>query len=114
MTVSTRHLVDPQLVGLLDAMPYTELNPETLALMRAAPMVFPVRPEDVARTEMTRHSAPGREGAPDVPVIVYRPAGVTSALPCILHIHGGGYVLGRRRRPRRPIGRWRRTSAVAS
>jgi acetyl esterase/lipase len=94
MTVSTRHLVDPQLLGLIDTMPYVELDPETLALMRAAPMVFPVRPEDVPRTEMKRHSAPGRDGAPDVPVIVYRPVGAEGMLPCILHIHGGGYVLG--------------------
>jgi triacylglycerol lipase len=27
-------------------------------------------------------------------LIVYRPAGAEGALPCILHIHGGGYVLG--------------------
>jgi acetyl esterase/lipase len=91
---NTRHLVDPQLLGLLDTIPYVELNPETLALMRGAPMVFPVRPEDVARATMTRHAAPGRDGAPEVPVIVYRPAGAEGALPSILHIHGGGYVLG--------------------
>ena len=92
--INTRHLVDPQLVALLDTMPYIDLNPETLALMRATPMVFPVRPGDMARTSMTTHAAPGRGGAPEVAVIVYRPAGAEGALPCILHIHGGGYVLG--------------------
>ena len=91
---STRHLVDPQLLTLLDTIPYLELNPDTLAVMRGSPMMFPVRPEDVARTEMSKHSAAGRDGAPDVPVIVYRPAGAEGVLPCILHIHGGGYVLG--------------------
>ncbi len=91
---STRHLVDPQLLTLLDTIPYVELNPETLALMRGAPMVFPVSPEDVARTTMATHAAPGLDGAPDVPVIVYRPADAEGELPCILHIHGGGYVLG--------------------
>jgi triacylglycerol lipase len=95
MTVaSTRHLVDPQLLALLDTMPSVELNAETVALMRAAPMVFPVRPEDVARTEKSAHASPGRDGGPEVPVIVYRPVGAKGALPCILHIHGGGYVLG--------------------
>lgn len=94
MTINTRHLVDPQLVGLLDTIPSAELNPETLALMRGAPMMFAVRPEDVARTEMAHHTAPGRDGAPDVPVIIYRPMDAEGALPCILHIHGGGYVLG--------------------
>ena len=62
--------------------------------MRAAPMVFPPRPEDVARTEMTHHAVPGSADAPEVPVIVLRPAGAQGMLPCILHIHGGGYVLG--------------------
>ena len=93
-TARTRHLVDPELVGLLDTMPSVELSAETLPLMRAAPMVFPVSPEDVARTEKSTHAAPGRDGAPDVPVIVYRPVGAEGVLPCILHIHGGGYVLG--------------------
>lgn len=91
---STRALVDPELVGLLDTMPSVELNAETLALMRASPILFPVRPEDVARTEKSTHAAPGRDGAPEVPVIVYRPVGAEGVLPCILHIHGGGYVLG--------------------
>jgi triacylglycerol lipase len=62
--------------------------------MRASPIVFPPRPEDVARTDLANHSAPGPAGAPEVPVIVLRPAGADGVLPCILHIHGGGYVLG--------------------
>lgn len=37
---------------------------------------------------------PGPEGAPEVPVRVYRPIGATAALPGMLWIHGGGYVVG--------------------
>ncbi len=37
---------------------------------------------------------PGPNGAPDVPVRVYRPAGVTGVLPAVLFLHGGGMVLG--------------------
>ena len=29
-----------------------------------------------------------------VPVRLYRPAGATAALPCILYMHGGGFMLG--------------------
>jgi len=37
---------------------------------------------------------PGPEGAPDVTVLISRPEGRSEALPALLWIHGGGYVLG--------------------
>ncbi|MDX1736503.1 MAG: alpha/beta hydrolase, partial [Halioglobus sp.] len=37
---------------------------------------------------------PGPEGAPDVPVRIYRPDGQAATVPAILHIHGGGFVVG--------------------
>jgi len=37
---------------------------------------------------------PGPEGAPDVPVRIYRPVERSPQLPALLWIHGGGYVLG--------------------
>lgn len=30
----------------------------------------------------------------DVPVRIYRPAGVTGALPCVIYMHGGGFMKG--------------------
>ncbi len=92
--ISSRHLVDPQLLPLLDTLPPLELSEAMLPAMRAAPSQFTVRPEDVERTEMVVREVPGPKGAPDVPVIIYRPKGVAAVLPCIFHIHGGGYVAG--------------------
>ncbi|EIV91630.1 alpha/beta hydrolase [Frankia sp. QA3] len=37
---------------------------------------------------------PGPPGAPPVLVRVYRPQGVTAALPAVLWLHGGAFVLG--------------------
>jgi len=37
---------------------------------------------------------PGPEGSPDVTVRIYRPTNSTGALPALLWIHGGGYILG--------------------
>jgi acetyl esterase/lipase len=37
---------------------------------------------------------PGPQGAPDVPVRIYRPSGRPALLPALLWIHGGGYVIG--------------------
>jgi acetyl esterase/lipase len=40
------------------------------------------------------HRAPGPQGAPDVPVRVYRPDDQKGSLPALYWIHGGGYVMG--------------------
>jgi triacylglycerol lipase len=42
-----------------------------------------------------RLSVPGPQDAPEVGIIIYRPPRADVALPCIFHIHGGGYVLGK-------------------
>jgi triacylglycerol lipase len=90
----SRHLVDPQLLPMLEAFPTVALSDAILPVMRARPPWSPVNPADVARTDLTIRKVPGPEGAPEVEVYVYRPVGVEGALPCILHIHGGGYVAG--------------------
>ena len=92
--VSSRHLVDPQLLPLLDAFPTMELSEAMLPAMRSRPPWFGVDPADVERTDLTVRDIPGPEGAPEVKVLFYRPKGVEGALPCILHIHGGGFVGG--------------------
>ena len=93
---TTRHLVDPQILPLLE-LPDRQLNAETLADLRADPMFsgadlppppFPVREE----------RAPVR-GGPDVRMLVMDPLdGVAqhaqTGRGAILHIHGGGMVVG--------------------
>jgi triacylglycerol lipase len=91
---SSRALVDPELLPLLEAFPPLVLSQETLGDIRSRPMMFPVNDADLVRSEMTVRSVPGPEGAPDVQVAIYRPREAMDALPCIFHIHGGGYVLG--------------------
>jgi acetyl esterase/lipase len=38
--------------------------------------------------------APGLDGAPDVALRVYRQAGLRTVTPCVIWIHGGGFVQG--------------------
>jgi len=90
----SRHLVDPQLLPLLDVLPKLELDVAALPAMRGRPARFTVRPEDIERTDLTLMRIPGPEGAPEVEVRFYRPKGLEGAVPCILHIHGGGYIAG--------------------
>jgi acetyl esterase/lipase len=92
--ISSRHLVDPQLLPVLDAMPPFEFSEATLATVRSQGARAPVQPGDIARTEMTVRQVPGPPEAPEVGVVIYRPAGALGPLPCIFHVHGGGYIVG--------------------
>jgi acetyl esterase/lipase len=91
---SSRHLVDPQLSPLLDLIPPSELSVEALPALRSRPAMFQVDPKDVERTDLATRMIPGPAGAPDIEILVYRPRGLAGAAPCILHIHGGGYITG--------------------
>lgn len=94
--MKSRHLVDPELDAFLDLQPAIYLSQENLAEMRAAraaqsrmksaPDGLPVTVEEVM--------VPGPAGAPPVRVLAYRPSEVAGPWPALLHIHGGGYVLG--------------------
>ena len=93
--MSSRHLLDPQLVGFLELLPTSNLNADTLAETRerVIAMSQAATPAPFAGNISMRH-IPGPPNAPDVPVDVYRPNGVASPMPVYLHIHGGGYVMG--------------------
>ena len=96
--MTTKHLVDPEILPMLDMFPGLDLTRESLPQMRAllkemnAQMLAEV-PEfpDIAVSEQ---HIPGPEGAPDVRVLVYLPKNVSSPVPALLWIHGGGYVIG--------------------
>lgn len=93
--MSTRHLVDRDVLQLLDVFPTVSLSHEILEEMRG-PNRLPFPPAEGRAAEVLRKvvEIPGPEGAPDVGVIVYTPPDAAGPLGCILHIHGGGYVMG--------------------
>ena len=94
-STGTRHLVDPQLLPLLDNWPAIALADDNLqAIREMSRLPIPSTDAAGARVRMERRTAPGPAGAPDVDVVIYRPAEDAGPLPCIFHIHGGGYVLG--------------------
>lgn len=93
--------LDPELVeplsGVLEAMGggldlndiagmRAMLQGMTAAIKEEAPPVEGVESED--------RSAPGTNGAADVDLRIYRPAGATGNLPGLLWMHGGGFALG--------------------
>jgi len=95
MPSPSRHLVDPQLLPLLETFPPLELSTELLPLIRCMP---PRRAASAAnireQVDLESHTIAGPPGAPEVSVFVYTPRAKRAPLPCILHIHGGGYVMG--------------------
>lgn len=90
--MTSRHLVDPELLGILDQFPDSELSRETLSEMRVqmAMMMPPVETDAAIAVKIV----PGPAGAPDIALRILRPKGASGILPVIYHIHGGGYVAG--------------------
>ncbi|HWF01507.1 MAG TPA: alpha/beta hydrolase [Caulobacteraceae bacterium] len=90
--MDSRHLVDPELLPMLEMIPRTELTLETLPTARSGGWPMPPAPPEAADQKIVR--VPGPAGAPDVELFIYTPKGAASPLPCIYHVHGGGYVAG--------------------
>ena len=89
-------LVDPELRPLLDTFPALDFSVANLPAIRAgfATMFAEAPQQPVPQTSVEVLTVPGPAGAPAVRVVSYRPAGRPGPLPAILHIHGGGYVIG--------------------
>lgn len=90
-TPSTRHLIDPDLLPALEMLPTFEFNAESLPAIRAgigrlteSPMELPIAPIEKVID------------GPDGPIEVfwYDPAPGEKKRPVVLHIHGGGMVIG--------------------
>lgn len=92
--MTTRHLVDPELVALLDQGPAPVLTAEIVRQSRAMISQAPANVPQSSALSVSERFIPGPEGAPDVRVLVYLPTPVQGPLPALLWIHGGGYVMG--------------------
>lgn len=95
MPTSSQHLVDPELIGLLDFFPPLTLTDESLPTIRAMSSGANLVTNDPPALVMLTRSVVGPAGSPDVRVTISSPAARTGEkLPCVLHMHGGGYVIG--------------------
>ena len=95
--MNSRHLVDPELVPILDALPAVSLNADTLPQARLASAGLngqAAEPLEWADISVTNRQVPGPAGAPDVQLVIYTPKNFSSPLPAFYWLHGGGYVMG--------------------
>lgn len=93
----TRAYIDPDLRPALGAVPPLEFTTETLPGIRAAMADMFAQAQaqaPIAPAVVEAFTVPGPDGAPPVRVVSYRPAQHDAVMPAILHIHGGGFVLG--------------------
>ena len=92
--MTTKHLVDPELAAILDLIPATTLTAENLKQIRAMGSGAAADLPQFAALSTSEQFVPGMEGAPNVRVLVCKPPTVQEALPVLIWLHGGGYVMG--------------------
>jgi acetyl esterase/lipase len=95
-SMSTIELVDPELRDALAQVPLVPLTAESLTRRRADALeligaVSKPKLPDIATDEIHVESA---FGAKPIRVLTYRPVTSDGPLPVIVHIHGGGFVMG--------------------
>ncbi|MEG3143729.1 alpha/beta hydrolase [Sphingomonas sp. RT2P30] len=93
--MSSRHLVDPGLWVGLEMMPTMGFSQEMLSPTRTmmAQMVASRRPVEHPDIVSVERHIDGPDGN-DILLMVHRPRAAVGPLPAVLHIHGGGYVIG--------------------
>ncbi|WP_214407060.1 alpha/beta hydrolase [Pseudonocardia lacus] len=84
---------DPELAAVIPLLPAVAIDDLPAARAGFAAMIAEQPEPDTTGVHVEDRSAPGRDGAPEVPLRVYRPERV-SAPAAIYDVHGGGFVLG--------------------
>src|SRR2546423_4906391 len=87
--------IDPELAVVLPHLPSYSFDDVPAAREWLAAIMASLSPlTDSSDIDIDDRVAPGHAGDPDVGVRVFRPSGVAGALPAVLYIHGGGFVIG--------------------
>lgn len=94
--MKSRHLIEPEAVSFIENAAPLRLSREALPGLRAAAKDAwgGRRRQPAPGVIVQRASAPGVDGGPDVPLILYRPEKSDGPSAALLLIHGGGFVVG--------------------
>ena len=89
------HLIDPELRSLLSLLPSFELTPDTLKAVRAGAVAMAPSLDQIADSSVSIRSRQiNRPAQRPVDVVVFEATGRKRGGPAILHLHGGGFVMG--------------------
>lgn len=93
--MSSRHLVDPELLSGLEIMPAINLSNEELPLVRQLMNeMLRGRPADEGlAVDVDEQIVPAPDGHA-IGTLLFKPRDHAKVRPAILHVHGGGYVMG--------------------
>lgn len=92
---STRHLVDPDLLPLIDNFPPMDLSAETLPAIRAGiQAMLAAQPLPVLPVSCREIFVPTKEADRTVRCLFIQPHVLPHDASAILHFHGGGHVIG--------------------
>lgn len=92
--MTTKHLVDPELVPILAYIPATTLTADILPQVRTMSPAPAAELGQASGVFVNQHLIPGAEGNPAVRILVYLPPPAGEAVPVLLWLHGGGYIMG--------------------
>ena len=94
--MSTRHLIAPELLPGLEFFPDMDFSVGLDAIRGGfGERMSPPMPPGLEHVRCDDRTVPGPAGAADVRVLVYTPPQpATGPRGAVLHIHGGGYVIG--------------------
>lgn len=93
----TRRLVAPEFLPALDLIPDISMSADLLPHARAAVAALGEMPlpEALQGVRVEELRIPSLDAGRDMRVVLYRPAGeLKTPGPAVLHIHGGGFVVG--------------------
>jgi acetyl esterase len=86
---------DPELAPIVPLLPTAPLDDPVVARQGLAEMLAALNAQvDTRELLIDNHSIPGPEGAPDVAIRIYRPEEMITPNGGLLHLHGGGFVVG--------------------
>ena len=104
MAASTHPPFDPELSAVLAALPAELQQPMTIedipARREQLTQLLPADDDALRRegsVELSERQIPGPGGAPDLSVLILRPARGQGPWPGVYHTHGGGMVMGTNR-----------------
>jgi acetyl esterase len=89
-------MIDPELAAVLDLLPVIDTTDLVAARVDFDTMMAQMRVEipGIETLSIEDRLVPGWEGDPEVGVRIYRPLAAVAPVPGILHIHGGGFIIG--------------------